>query len=77
VLHAIWLESHESGDWYRRNLSERISEIARRAGRDDPLQRWLATRPAPPTDPGAPGPGRHGPIGGISGAWGDPGSVHT
>ncbi|MHA6626125.1 hypothetical protein ACU61A_11885 [Pseudonocardia sichuanensis] len=77
LLYEIWLESHRSHDWYLHNLSDVISEAARRAGRADPLDRYLATRPVRDTDPDGPRPARHRPIGGISGAWGDSGSVHT
>jgi hypothetical protein len=78
LIHRAWVASRMATFWGDRSLSDEISEVARRAGRPDPLARWLQNRPEPRTDPTERRTGRRGPIGGYSGAWGDPGgSVHT
>jgi hypothetical protein len=78
LLYAAWVASRTSHDQAVISLSYEISEVARRTGRTDPAERWLASQPPVKTELGErPSRGR-GPIGGISGAWGEPGgSVHT
>ncbi|MEQ4725531.1 hypothetical protein [Nonomuraea sp. B19D2] len=76
-IYDAWVASHTSYVWSD-TLADEISETARDAGRADPRDRWLAAHPERRIAPDAPLPRRRGPIGGISGAWGDSGgSVHT